>query len=221
MSTSDSGQSIAATDVFTLSPAARRGQLILKFRDQKSVWFSQESVDALFRGERAPSTPIVFDQSGGGRAVDFVAGGSVEIQFMSPLMIEILRSHGFTGWQTWPAEVHGKDGVLLPGYQGLAVTGRCGGVMVDRLTRDEVQRRLSTRGTMVKLDATWYDLSQWSGHDFFSPVGTTFVFVTRRVHEVLRRSGLQGVLLKPLADVEVVVFATGLPDHLRDLVREL
>lgn len=221
MSTSENPSEISATDVYSLSPAARRGQLILRFRDQDSPWFSIDAWRTLFRGERAPDAPLVCDRAGGSRAVDFVAGGSVEIRFMSPRMIEVLRSHGFTGWQTWPAEVHGKDGVLLPGYQGLAVTGRCGRVMVDRLTRDEVQRRLSMTGTMVKLDATWYDLSQWSGHDFFSPVGTYSVFVTRRVHEALHRSGLKGVFLKPLADVEVVVFATGLPDHLRDLVREL
>lgn len=221
MSTSESLRGISATDVYWLSPAARRGQLILRFRDQDSPWFSIDAWRTLVRGECAPDAPLVFDRAGGSRAVDFVAGGSVEIRFMSPRMIEILRSHGFTGWQTWPAEVHGKDGILLPGYQGLAVTGRCGGVMVDRLTRDEVQRRLSMTGSMVKLDATWYDLSQWSGHDFFSPVGTTSVFVTRRVHDALHRSGLKGVLLEPLADVEVVVFATGLPDHLRDLVREL
>lgn len=221
MSTSENPHMISATDVFWLRPEARRGQLILKFRDQDSPWFSIDAWRTLFRGERAPDAPLVCDRAGGSRAVDFVAGGSVEIRFMSPRMIEVLRSHGFTGWQTWPAEVHGKDGVLLPGYEGLAVTGRCGDLRLESLSLEEAcSRRWGKSGYFVKLDATWYDLTKWSGHDVFTPAGVNMVFVTRRVHDALRRSKLTGIGLEPLVDVAVYVPVDRLPGQLRDLVRE-
>ncbi|MCK6501993.1 hypothetical protein L6R53_01075 [Myxococcota bacterium] len=211
MSTSENPLMISATDVFWLRPAARRGQLIVDYRDQNSPWLERELEHALFRGMRTPSTPIVFDHSGGSRAVDFIHGSTVALGFMSPRMIEVLRSHGFTGWQTWPAEVHGKDGVLLPGYQGLAVTGRCGGKDFSRLTREDVIRPR----VMVRYRATVFDLERWNGHDFFAPDGTLFIFVTRRVRDALLRARLKGLELTPLTELWLDEKRDEVPAHLR------
>lgn len=211
MSTPDSGHFISASDVFRLAPEGRRGHLVTAMRDDGGTWNSRATWHALYWGEGAPAAALVFDRHMGSRAVDFIQSSEVALRFMSPRMIEVLRSHGFTGWQTWPAEVHGKDGVLLPGYQGLAVTGRCGGKDFSRLAPDDVVRPR----VIVSYRATVFDLSKWSGHDFFAPEGTLFSFVNRRVRDALVRANLKGLHLTPLTDLWLDGFRDEVPAHLR------
>jgi hypothetical protein len=43
-------------------------------------------------------------------------------------VVSLLKTHGFTGWSLYPVAVQNKQKQIVPGYSGLAVTGRCGGL---------------------------------------------------------------------------------------------
>lgn len=64
-----------------------------------------------------------------------VIHSGVAITLISDRVVDILTSHGFTGWTTYPVDLRGKHGESIPGCQGLAVRGRCGALDDSRSTK--------------------------------------------------------------------------------------
>jgi hypothetical protein len=84
-------------------------------------------VDQISQGELHLSAPIVFHpmkHGGGSTPYDLMGTTFPPLLLISDRVVSVLRE--FSGWTTYPVEVHGKKGERIPGYHGLAVTGRCG-----------------------------------------------------------------------------------------------
>jgi hypothetical protein len=116
-------------------------------------------------------------------------------------LVEVLASHGFSGWETFPVAVE-RHGDPVGEYSGLRVVGRCG-PMVDGPV---VRRPPFTAGgpsVCVKLGIT-FDPASWDGSDIFMPADETlFIFTTERVERALGAAKLRNLKFTPLPMVEL------------------
>jgi HEAT repeat protein len=76
-----------------------------------------------------PPFPVPCRYSGGKtKPEDFIALNAAR-WIISDRINNIFRTMGFTGWDTYPLELRGKNGELIQGYHGLFVTGKIGAVV--------------------------------------------------------------------------------------------
>jgi hypothetical protein len=107
-------------------------------------------------------------------------------------VIAVLERHGFTGWATYPVELHGKDDALIDGYVGIAVTGRCGAID-DGLCVPIWQEYPG--GIFAEWRGMFFDPATWDGSDFFTPEGSYHpsILVTEDVVHALRKARVSNV----------------------------
>jgi hypothetical protein len=113
-----------------------------------------------------------------------------------------------TGWTTYDVAVQTKDGETIPGYYGLAITGRCGPI---RWERSKVVSVEMPGGMIPHFEGVVFDVSTWDGADIFVATGPGwFVLATAKVSEVVRRLRLSNIRLLPASSYRI---PTGLVHH--------
>jgi hypothetical protein len=160
----------------------------------------------LARGDWRPTAPLVFKHHSGGRPCDLVGTTYATLDLLSPRTAQLFRDEEFSGWTTFPVQVFTKDGLLIEGYEGLTVTGRCG--PIDNSRSREHWRPPARPGVVEKLRVwlgLYFDLATWDGSDFFGPAGTAHVFVVERVKQAVERAGLTNFTFQALSGVERLV----------------
>ena len=156
---------------------------------------------AIYRGESRPQRPIVFDfmkGASGSIARDLVSTGLTPLLLISNRVVELLRD--FTGWTTYPVELYGKNGELIPGYNGLAVTGRCGPIDDGQSKRRICAPPVPQGRWSRKWFGLYFDQDSWDGADIFVPEGTGITVVVERVKEAMERALVTNVLFRPLTE---------------------
>jgi len=124
----------------------------------------------------------------GGRPCDFLGTDSAHVYVISQRVLDILKEHGLTGYETYDVEVSGGK-VELPKYYGFTAVGQGGhilakesGVQYGKREPGETRRTIMGRKRLV------FDESQWDGSDFFyleeSPGS---IIVTERVRELFKK----------------------------------
>ncbi len=157
---------------------------------------------ALTRAELHPTHPITIKWTMG-RAKP--AEQVMWTTYSAPIIIadsvvHLLRSHGFTGWSLYEVSVHDKQGQLVPGYHGLAVTGRCGDI--DWAKGVEVPRILPA-GIFPVWKGLFFDPESWDGSDFFMPAQSVgYVLVVEEVKKAFERAKIKNVSFTPLDQFE-------------------
>lgn len=158
---------------------------------------------ALYRAEWSPQSPIVFkakEGASGSRALDFISTTDVAPKLVSDRVVAILRP--FTGWETYPVIVHGKDGKVIKGYAGLAVTGRCGPID-DTKSRQITEPPIVPQGLPRKRWlGLYFDLTSWDGSDLFVPEGTGLTVATEAVKVAMGRAEISNVQFTSLTEAE-------------------
>jgi hypothetical protein len=115
-------------------------------------------------------------------------------------VVQLLRSHGFTGWSQYEVSVRDKQGQLIPGYSGLAVTGRCGNI--DDSLGTQVPR-IYPGGIFPVWKGLLFDPASWDGSDFFMPAERVgFVFMVEEVKRALERAKIKNVHFTSLEQFE-------------------
>jgi hypothetical protein len=115
-------------------------------------------------------------------------------------VVQLLRSHGFTGWSLYDVTVRDKQGHLVPGHSGLSVTGRCGNI--DWASGIEVPR-IFPAGIFPVWKGLFFDPESWDGSDFFMPAERVgYVFVVEAVKKAFERAKIRNVEFKPLDQFE-------------------
>lgn len=148
----------------------------------------------LLAGEWVPSEPIMFLPHLGRIPTDLVSASSAMVSLISEKFRRILVEHSISGWRTFPAEVYGADGKLLPGYHGLAIAGRCGEI-------DETKSRLTNVKLpgmvrpMRMITGMFFVPESWDGSDIFLSPGKGFKFCTERVAEIIKEAKITNVRL--------------------------
>jgi hypothetical protein len=185
--------------------ANRSGGLRLKCRERIDNPF------ALARGEARPTRPLKFVPAEGRVPHDFIGTTNASVHLVSAKLQDVLDEHGFTGWTTFPVMVIDDDGAELPGYAGLAVTGRCGPID-DRLSeRITLPPHFGGGPERRGLRGIYFRPDSWDGSDLFAPKDSASVYVVERVKDALAAAGVTNVQFERLSEFERTWRANGTP----------
>ena len=158
---------------------------------------------ALTRGEWRPTNPILV-QSKLESAVlnDIIWTSSVIPLILSRRVIDLLEKNRFTGWDTYPVTVYGKDGSVAPNYAGLHIVGRCGPIIPERSGR--VMKQMPGRhGRLVEFRVGWcFDETTWDGSDFFMASNYGGEWIHERVKQCFEDAHVSNVNFRRLDELE-------------------
>ena len=162
--------------------------------------FDEEHWDSLrdiARGELHPERPLPIRWQEGRQKPGQVIWPSILGLVVRDDVIAVLEKQGFTGWSTYPVELRGKDGSPIDGYNGIAVTGRCGPI-------DDEQCIPYWREYPAGLFAEWrglfFDPMSWDGSDFFTPEGSLhpWILMAKKVEVALRKARISNLHVERL-----------------------
>lgn len=160
-----------------------------------------EDPDKLLRGELRPRHPIEFQPESGSKARDLIGETYATLQFVSEAFINALLEERVTGWGTYPVRLYDKAGLELPGYHGLAVTGRAGPIDHSK-SRIELDPPAVPTGHPTYVErGIYFDHETWDGSDVFIPEGTRAVCVVERVKRALEKRKLTNLHFTPLSEL--------------------
>jgi hypothetical protein len=170
------------------------------FRGDLGVETTEEAF-ALTRAELRPVHPIpVTWAMGSAKPADVMWTTYATPLIVADSVVQLLRSHEFTGWSLYEVSVRDKQGQLSPGYHGFAVTGRCGNI--EWAQGIEVPR-IFPAGIFPVWKGIFFDPASWDGSDFFmSADGSGYVFVVEAVKKALERAKIRNVKFQPLDQFE-------------------
>lgn len=156
----------------------------------------------LARGEYSPRVPIEFVQLEGRTAYDMLGTDYGVLKLCSDTVIRAFEQHRLTGWATFPVRLSLKDGSVLKGYHGLAVTGRCGPID-DRFSEEVILPPLGPGGSSERgLRGLCFDPSTWDGSDVFTPQTAAAIFVTHQVMTALQNARVTNISFARLSEIE-------------------
>jgi hypothetical protein len=153
----------------------------------------------LLLGRHRPEAPLEFRRDSGSRLMDLVGTTAVAIKLFSERFVAALSAAGARGWGTYPVRLLDRAGGEVPGYAGLAVSGRAG--PLDRGRTRVVALPPVGPGLPVSYEerGMYFDPASWDGTDVFVPEGTTAVCVTDRVRRALTAAGATNLDFVPLS----------------------
>jgi Immunity protein family (Imm11) len=160
---------------------------------------------ALTRAEVVPDHPIRFHYDQGTRLYDYIGTTWAVLDLVSERMIAVLRDHDFTGWATYPIEMYDATGDLVPGYHGLAVSGRCGPIDESMSPVMEVPPPVPGGATLPHRIGLRFWQETWDGSDIFSPEGTAWVLVAQTVRDALIKAKVRNISLTRITEIEQLV----------------
>jgi hypothetical protein len=138
---------------------------------------------ALLRADVEPAKPIRFRHRVGRVPRDMMMGGTPYLLLISDTFVSVLETHAFTGWTTYPVEVRRKRGEVIPGYSGLAITGRSRPI-------PDADPGAASAG-VVELAALVR--RTWGGSDLYLGGDSGGIVVTKRVRDALRAAHVSNV----------------------------
>jgi len=141
---------------------------------------------------------------GSGVPEDIVWTTSAHALIVSARVRESFGEAGLEGWKTYPVDVFDKNGVLCPGYAGLAIVGRCGRIDLER---SSILLKSYPGGYFPHFRGHFFEESSWDGSDFCvdrpDDLGKWSMnrIVTRRVVDLLQTRGVSNVRCTSLVEV--------------------
>jgi hypothetical protein len=148
------------------------------------------------RGESKPRKPVrITHDMGEPTPGDVIWTDMVVPLVVSQRFVDVLLEHGFTGWGTYPVEVHAKGGRLVPGYHGLSIKGRCGPIQYEK---SQVIYEEFPGGRFPSYRGMYFDPNSWDGSDFFMPTtpDTGWTFILEPVKKALAKARIGNLLLE-------------------------
>jgi hypothetical protein len=183
--------------IFSISsPHTRRALHVRPVHD--AVWEKYHLfLEPLIRGWVRNRSPLKFERSTGSVAMDLITTEAVKPRLLSMRVFACLREHGFSGWSTFPVSVAGVGGAEVPGYAGLAVTGRCGPIYPSKSVRGFKPERPDWE-VMVGM---YFNPRSWDGSSIFTS-GGGLVFVVKEVKEALEEIEVTNMRFTALDQME-------------------
>jgi len=171
------------------------------FRGDLDVKTTDEAF-ALTRAELHLDRPVTVAWAmGRAKPVEVIRTTYAAPVLVADSVVQLLRTHGFTGWSLYEVSVRDKQGQVHPGYSGLAFTGRCGGI--DKTQSIQVSR-IRPAGIFPVWKGLFFDPASWDGSDLFMPAGLVgWKFVVEEVKQAFEQARIRNVEFTPLDQIEV------------------
>ncbi len=182
-------------DVWVFFPAMKRTALHVELLD-----YQKYDTCALTFGEYVPNEALVHRRLRGGsgsRPYDIVTTSSIGY-LVSERVVDVLKGH--SGWSLYPVRVLDKQESEIPGYHGLAVTGRCGPIDFHKgrdLWRGRPGSAAIKRWTRNYL---YFDPASWDGSDMFCQAGSANFMVVSRLAQALKKAKITNLNLWRLSE---------------------
>lgn len=105
-----------------------------------------------------------------------------------------------SGWRTYPIDLFGKDGLRIPGHQGLAVHGRCGPIDDNRSVKFH---EIYPGGVFPAWRGLYFDPASRDGSDLFMPAGEAgWILAVDAVKRAFEKAKATNLLFTALDQVE-------------------
>jgi len=171
------------------------------FRGDLGVKTTEEAF-AMTRAELRPDQPVAVTWAmGRAKPIEVIRTTYAAPVIVADSVIQLLRSSGFTGWSLYDVSIRDKEGQTVPGYNGLAFTGRCGSI--DKSQSIEVPR-IRPAGIFPVWKGIFFDPASWDGSHLFMPAGPVgWKFVVEEVKQAFEQARIRNVEFTPLSQVEV------------------
>lgn len=158
---------------------------------------------ALHNGTLRPNQTLIFDfmkGASGSTINDFIGTSTPPLTLISDRVVEVLQP--FKGWATYPVEVYGKKGELIPGYHGLAITGRCGPIDDSKSKAVWIPPPVPEGKPYRKWIGLFFDPATWDGSDVFLSSTGGGMLITDAVKTAMQRAKISNVKFTPLTEAE-------------------
>ncbi len=158
--------------------------------------------DVLSGNYAGVNLPLRFNQKYGRKWGDLVGTGWLSLYLISTKFRAALEENKLTGWQTFSVEVFNKRKIVVEGFYGLSIIGKCGPINYSK--SEMMTKRLVPTGPLVNRHRGLHvGLDQWDGMDFFIPFGSTHIIASPRAATIIEDGHFENVRLENLADVEI------------------
>ena len=165
-----------------------------------------EDPSELALGARQPAQPVVMRRIGGSAQADLLETDWATLLLVSDRLVALLRAASATGWCLFPVDLRAQGDRPVDGYHGLGITGWAGPIKPE-LGRDVVLPPPVPDGNPVPGTRGWcFEPGTWDGSDVFTPQGAGAFCVTADLAEILRGSGLTGLSLTRMSEIETINF---------------
>lgn len=151
-----------------------------------------------------PPFPLPCCYSGGKtKPEDFIALNAAG-WIISDRINNIFRTMGFTGWDTYPVELRGKNDELIQGYHGLFITGKIGAIDYTRSQVQIVPHTIVGLEPDIVLKGLYFEDNSWDGSSFFLSPNSTQLIVTEPVIKALSslKPPVKNWIAEPLSEVK-------------------
>ena len=108
---------------------------------------------------------------------------------------------GFEGISFFPVNILTNNlHTVKVNYFNMIVRGKCGKI-INELSRNELSTRIPSGPVFMKKLGLYFDTATWDKSDFFVPSETMFIFITKKVKEVIEENKLTNVRITPIAEL--------------------
>ena len=158
----------------------------------------------LAKGKNFLEEPIQFFPTKGNKATQVLWSEIVFLLCVSTKVVSLLQENKITGWSTYPAQDFDRSGILLPGYNGLSITGKeC---RRDRSQSTIIMKKNKLSGKPMRFYKGLYFIgSDWDGCDFFYVSSFGGIVVTKKVKELFSKANITNIEFISLPEVELSV----------------
>jgi hypothetical protein len=118
---------------------------------------------------------------------------------------DLLSQSGITGWRGYAAQVFDRSEKTVAGYRGLAVSGRCESIRIDK-EHSQLVYRTFPGGEFPNFRGLQFTDESWDGSDFFMSADgkTDWIVVTDKVERIFRKAHVKNCVLTPISEVEIM-----------------
>lgn len=171
------------------------------------VWLNEETAIGLATGTlKEASNELQMCGTSGQRPMSWLWSTFPPLRFVSEQTALLLTNNEVVGWSTYPVKITDREGRVLPGYRGFAVTGRAGEVRHDLSTNTTLHHPWGTSTRVHR--GLYFDPQAWDESEFFLVGGHTVI--TERVRELFTKNRVSNVKLAPITEVEMPVYLSGM-----------
>ena len=141
----------------------------------------------------------------GKRLHDFVWTAAT-VPLVNERVRDVLSRHQLLGWSSYQIRLFDQDDHFVPGYSGLAVTGRCASISFNKRA-EAVVYKVNRNGLPIPyFKGLCFDLGAWDGSDFFMGADEKngWIVVSERVESLFKTQKITNCRFTPVEEVELI-----------------